>query len=345
VEIQQAYDILSDSSKRQQYDTMGSSAFDGSGGPGGPGGPGGFSGFAGSPFNPTDIFAQMFGMGSRGGFGNSGMGTSPGNLNIESEISIPFEDAVHGCKRNISMATLSQCSSCKGSGLKSGVKASSCGACRGSGQQVFYQSGFQIASTCGSCGGTGTTVPPNSSCTTCRGEGRVNKTKSVSLDIPCGVDDGMKVRFSGKGDEDTSGKAGDLFVRIRVIPSRVFSRRENGTFSMFWSREVIVLLFLRILTRDSYYLLDIHYTAKVPLSTALLGGDIRVPTIDGDVELKVPSGTQPGETKVLRGRGVKNVNNPNRRGDQFVEINVEIPKYVSALIKFFPFVFPKFNFL
>ncbi|KAJ3360695.1 hypothetical protein GGF32_008090 [Allomyces javanicus] len=312
VEIQNAYDVLSDSTKRQQYDTMGHGAFE-QGGPGGPGGAGGFGGFGGGAgFDPASMFASMFGMGGRGGpFGGPRAAAprpgqaqrwSPDELHLETQLAISFEEAVKGTSKTINLATHVRCDPCKGSGLKEGTKLSRCRMCNGSGQQIFSQAGMQIAATCMACGGAGQSVPPNSNCKSCNGEGRVQETKTVQVDIPAGVESGMRVRVAGKGDEDPAGFAGDLFVRILVRPSPIFQRVNN----------------------------DIIYTAKVPLSTALLGGTLRVPTIDGDVDLKVPEGTQPGERKVLRGRGVTHVNAPSRRGDQYVDVKVELPRNLST---------------
>ncbi|ORZ33126.1 hypothetical protein BCR44DRAFT_1462676 [Catenaria anguillulae PL171] len=322
VEIQQAYDVLSDTSKRQMYDSMGHAAFDpsmggpGAGGAGGPtGGAGGFGGFGAGGFtDPNDILNQMFG-GMFGGAGRRGGGAggardpfgaaARGPEDIETELRISFDDAVHGCQKPLRLALNVQCSPCTGSGLKPGTKVSTCRACHGSGTQVFYQAGFQIQSTCRVCSGTGKSVPAGSACNECHGAGQVQRSKTIMVDVPAGVDDGMKVRLSGKGDEDASGRAGDLYVRLKVMPSAVFTRRD----------------------------MDILVAAKVPLRTALLGGVVKVPTIDGEVELKVPEGTQPGEKKLLRNRGVVNVNKPSLRGDQVVELKVEIPKNIDSDLK------------
>ncbi|KAI9179308.1 mdj1 protein precursor [Blastocladiella emersonii ATCC 22665] len=312
VEIQEAYDILSDASKRKQYDSMGHSAFDPNAGFGGAGGAGGFGeagGFGGPGFDPTDLFNQMFGFGGRGGGGMGGAGgagarSAPAEP-VATELHISFDEAVHGCKKTVSLALNTQCAPCTGSGLKPGTKVSTCRVCRGSGSQLFYQAGFQVSAMCTACGGTGRTVPPNSSCGDCHGSGLNQTTKTIVVDVPAGVDQGMQIRLAGKGDEDATGRAGDLYVRIRVRPSKIFTRRNN----------------------------DILVNTKIPLSTAILGGTVRVPTVDGDVELKIPEGTQPGDTKLLRRRGVPNVNSPGQRGDQYVELKVDIPKEIDPVLK------------
>ncbi|KAI9220692.1 hypothetical protein BC828DRAFT_348043 [Blastocladiella britannica] len=316
VEIQEAYDVLSDASKRSAYDSMGHAAFDPAAGGGGGGGPGGHPFGGGSPFggaggvSPEDLFAQMFGFGggrggARSGFGGGG-GRSAEPSDIETELPLTFDEAVHGCQKQIPLSLTAKCTPCSGSGLRKGIKLGTCRTCRGSGQQLFYQAGFQISATCSACGGTGhAPPPPGSSCRDCGGAGTVAKTRTVLVDVPAGVDDGMKVRLSGQGDEGASGTKSDLYVKLRVRPSAIFKRKN----------------------------IDIFVNVKIPLRTALLGGTVRVPTIDGDVELKVPEGTQPGDVKILRSRGVKVVNERGR-GDEYVELKVDVPKYV-ALFFFF----------
>ncbi|KAL7752069.1 mdj1 protein precursor [Sorochytrium milnesiophthora] len=316
VEIQEAYDVLSDSTKRQQYNTYGDAAFtNGGAGPQSSSGGGAGAGFP-PGFDPNDLFARMFGMGGAGaqrgspfgaGMGGSGWAQSAfggEDLDMETNMTVTFEEAVKGTQKNVVVDSSVACDTCEGSGLKAGVKLKKCATCGGSGQQLFYQAGFQINSTCNSCGGAGSVAPPGSHCGTCRGQGNVRKSKSVQVDIPAGVEDNMRVRLTGQGDQDAHSKQrGDLYVRLRVLPSRTFTRKGS----------------------------DIYISARIPLATALLGGTVRVPTIDGDVELRVAEGTQPGESKKLAYRGVPKINRPkDDRGHQYVNLIVEVPRLTDA---------------
>ncbi|KPV77032.1 uncharacterized protein RHOBADRAFT_51996 [Rhodotorula graminis WP1] len=300
VEIQEAYDILSDDKKRADFDRFGSAStqpgfdsdayaratssfggagfgdFFGGGMGGGPGGPGG-----------ADIFESLFGAFGRGGSAGGPRQTVPVGDDIEVSISVPFLDAAKGASRTIAISPVVDCHTCHGSGLREGMHKAQCGSCGGSGTRTFtIQSGFQMASTCSACGGSGSVAPPGSNCGTCAGVGKVRERRTVEVKIPPGVDDGMKIRLDGKGDApltaggSTSAKAGrngDLFVRINVQPSKVFSRQGS----------------------------NLYQNVHVPFYTAILGGRAPVKTLDRDVEVRVPQGTQPGEEMVLRGRGVK----------------------------------------
>lgn len=185
--------------------------------------------------------------------------------------------------------------------MKKGAKKSTCGVCNGTGTRTFViQSGFQMASTCPACGGAGTTVAPRDSCGDCDGLGRVKGRKTVDLKIPAGVDDGFKLRLDGAGDVPLSGSGspGALYVRISVGPSRIW--RRQGT--------------------------NLYYPASIPFHTAVLGGKVRVPTLDGEVEIRVPSGTQVGEEMLLRGRGVPHLNRRGEKGDLMVQFQVNMPR-------------------
>lgn len=218
-------------------------------------------------------------------------------------------EAAKGTKKQISIQPLVPCSTCKGSGTKPNTKLTTCKACGGNGSKLrFMPGGFQVASVCDSCGGSGQSVPRGSECSPCRGEGVQREKKVVTVDIPAGVDDGMRIRIQGEGDapvqtmpgSSTKLARGDLYVFIRVLPHSQF--RRNGT--------------------------DIIYTAKIPVTTALLGGQIKVPTLDGDVELKVHTGTGTGKKVVMSGYGLNKVNKygrPGSRGDLEIEFKVEMP--------------------
>lgn len=332
-DAQSAYEILSDPKKKEQWDQFGAAAFDqggGFGGAGGGAGPGpgaspfgqGFGGFGGAQggfgadFNFEDLFSAFGGGGARRGR----RGGAPFQEevlvgeNIEVQTNISFMDAAKGVQKDIVITPLVQCKTCTGSGMKKGTSRSKCGTCDGTGTRVhFMQGGFQMASTCGSCGGTGQTVPRGSECGTCKGNGAVREKKTVTVDIPGGVEDGMRLRVMAEGDHPPTGQAtnpnartekGDLYVFIRVAPDSKFSR--NGS--------------------------DVLYTASIPLTTAVLGGEIKVPTLDGDVKVKVQTGTGTGDKITLPGMGMKRLSSrrAGNNGDLRVEFKVQMPKYLSV---------------
>lgn len=310
-----AQQVLSDDKKRADFDRFGSasqqpgfdsdayaratSSFGGAGfgdffggGMGGGGGPG------------PDIFESLFGaFGGRGGSAGPRQ-TTPVGDDIEISLSIPFIDAAKGAARTVAISPVVDCHTCKGDGMKEGMKKTTCASCGGSGTRTFtIQSGFQMASTCAACGGSGSVAPPGSNCGTCAGVGKVRERRTVEVKIPPGVDDGMKIRIDGKGDAPLGGKGrtGDLFVRVNVIPSKVFTRQGS----------------------------NIYQNVSVPFYTAILGGKAPVKTLDRDVEIRVPGGTQPGEEMVLRGKGVKKLYK-DEHGDLIVRFNVSMPRYVTS---------------
>ncbi|KAB8616655.1 hypothetical protein FH972_025990 [Carpinus fangiana] len=335
-EAQSAYEILSDPKKKETYDTYGAAAFDqgydpsaGGGGPGAGfgggfgGGAGGFGGgFGGAQggfgadFNFEDLFSA-FGGGRRPGRGGGRQQPFAEEIlvgeNIEVQTNISFMDAAKGATKDIFITPLVECKTCSGNGLKKGTQRTQCKQCGGTGTQVhFMQAGFQMASTCGACGGQGVTIPRGSECGTCSGQGAVRERRTVSVDIPGGVEDGMRLRVKAEGDAPATGQAtnanprtqkGDLYVFIRVAPDPKFSR--SGA--------------------------DILYTASIPVTTAILGGEIRVPTLDGDVKVRVATGTGTGERITLGGMGMKKLG--GRRagfGDLRVEFKVQMPKFLST---------------
>ncbi|KAJ3203661.1 hypothetical protein HDU82_006389 [Entophlyctis luteolus] len=306
-EIQHAYDILSDESKKAQYDMHGHSdpsqaGFGGSGGfPGGfPGGDfGGFAGFGGfQGGNPFEELLRNF----AGDSGDRNEGRYGRDVHVSMRIS--FMEAVKGVEKVVKYERLVECGDCHGSGVKKGYEKSACRLCGGSGEQVFIRGGFRMSTTCPACGGVGIHVPPGSECNTCGGVTKAEIPQQVTVNIPAGVDNDMHVRVSGKGHEPYigSGPAGDLVVRLEVLQHPKF--RREGT--------------------------DIFVTASVPLHMAILGGAITVPTIDGDVELVVPPGTQPEERKRMPKRGVVNATSSSApRGDQYVTLKVMIPTKIT----------------
>ncbi|KIK71338.1 hypothetical protein GYMLUDRAFT_33489 [Collybiopsis luxurians FD-317 M1] len=311
LEIQEAYDILKDDKKRATYDQYGSASqqpgFDPNAFSGFGGGAGfaGFQDFAnafaggGRRGAPSDLFEQLF-----SGFGGGSRSRGPQRgADVESYLSITFLEACKGTTRKVTISPVVDCGTCSGSGLKAGAKRTTCSTCGGSGTRTFViDSGFQMASTCNDCNGVGSTVPRSGQCGSCGGVGKVRTRKTVDVSIPPGVEDGMVIRIPNSGDAPISGsgKPGDLLVRLNVAPSKQFQRQGA----------------------------NLYHTVKIPLHTALLGGRVRVPTLDGDVDVRVPSGTQPGEEMKLRGRGVPRVDR-NVSGDLFVTFSVQLPRSLS----------------
>ena len=330
-DAQSAYELLNDPQKKAAFDQFGPAAFDqgagfnpgaASGGNPFTGGGGGnpFSGFGGgfgADINFEDIFGAFTGGGRRGGGGQRGRSPFQEEIllgeNIEVQTNISFMDAAKGVTKNITITPLVQCGTCKGDGLKSGQSRSQCKRCGGTGTRVHVmQQGFQMASTCEACGGQGITIPRGSECNTCSGNGVVRQRKTVEVDIPGGVEDGMRLRVSAEGDAPPTGQAanpkarsqrGDLYVFIRVAPDSRFNR--SGA--------------------------DILYNASIPLTTALLGGEVQIPTLDGEVKVRVATGTGTGDKITLGGMGMKKLGGRGpASGDLRVEFKVNMPKYLSA---------------
>jgi molecular chaperone DnaJ len=327
-EIQSAYEILSDPKKREQFDQFGAAGFDPSAGPGpgagfGGGHPfgGGFGGAGGfgANINFDDIFSAFTGgahpFGGRGGRGGAG-GFQTEILegeDVEVQVTVSFMEAAKGVAKSITTLPLVTCKTCTGSGLKQGTKRSQCGSCNGTGTRVHFMSGgFQMASTCSTCGGSGSSIPRGSECRSCQGDGVVRERKTISVDIPGGIEDGMRLRVSGAGDAPATGRAasenvraanGDLYVLVKVARDPQFSRQGS----------------------------DILYTATIPLTTAVLGGEVVIPTLDGDAKVRVTTGTNTGDKMTLAGKGMPKLNaRRGRMGDLKVEFRVAMPKYLSS---------------
>ncbi|KAL8670757.1 MAG: hypothetical protein Q9168_004718 [Polycauliona sp. 1 TL-2023] len=320
-EAQSAYELLSDPKKKAAWDSYGAAAFDQGAGFDPSGGPAGgpFGGAAGSSGFGADInFEDLFGA-FTGGRRSRGSRQSPFQeeilvgQNIEVQTNISFMDAAKGTSKDIHIHPFVLCKTCSGKGLKRGQSRSSCQKCGGTGTRVhFVQAGFQMASTCEVCGGQGVVVPRGSECNTCSGNGVVRERKTVNVDIPGGVEDGMRLRVSGQGDapptgtaanSNTRSTAGDLYVFIRVAPDSKFGR--SGA--------------------------DVLYTASIPLTTAVLGGDVMIPTLTSEVKLKVKTGTGTGDKVTLGGMGMPKLGGrANAAGDLRVEFKIAMPKYLSA---------------
>ncbi|KAK6115555.1 hypothetical protein DH2020_007824 [Rehmannia glutinosa] len=295
-EISNAYEVLSDDEKRSIYDRYGEAGLKGAGM-----GTGDFS-------NPFDLFESLFeGMGGMGGMGMGGRASRNRATEGEDQVHnlvLNFKEAVFGVEKEIEITRLESCSTCDGSGAKPGTQPSKCNTCGGQGQVVSSTRTplgvFQQVMTCSACGGAGEISTP---CNTCNGDGRVRKSKRISLKVPPGVDSGSRLRVRSEGNAGRrGGPPGDLFVIIDVIPDPVLKRDDT----------------------------NILYTCKVSYLDAILGTTMKVPTVDGVVDLKIPPGTQPGTTLVMAKKGVPFLNKSNMRGDQLVKVQVEIPKRLSG---------------
>ncbi len=296
-EVNEAYEVLSDADKRAKYDQYGHAAFDPAMGGGEGGGFGGFGGF-GDFGDLGDILGGMFG-GAFGG-GRRRNGPQQGE-DIGVNVSISFEEAAFGVKKDITYNRICRCPDCKGSGAAPGTQAETCSACRGTGQVKRVQRmggmAFQSTATCDACRGTGKII--KSPCQKCRGSGMVRENKKLTVSIPAGIDNGERIALRGQGcDGKNGGPTGDLIISVSVKPHAVFERR------------------------------GVTLTCDVPLTIAeaTLGAEIEVPTLEGTVKYTIPEGTQSGTTFTLRGKGIPYINNSSRRGDLVFRVNVEIPK-------------------
>jgi len=290
-ELNEAYDVLKDDQKRAAYDRFGHGAFEG-GGPGGPGGPG-FEGFAGGF---ADIFEEMFG----DFMGGARRGAQGRGSDLRYNMSISLEDAYNGAQTDIRVPTSVSCDSCNGSGAEGGAKPVSCPSCQGRGKIRAQQGFFTIERTCPSCGGVGQVI--ENPCRTCSGSGRQRRDKTLSVNIPAGVEEGTRIRLSGEGEAGVRGAPpGDLYLFISIEPHPIFKREGP----------------------------DIYCRVPVPMATAALGGNIEVPTIEGGrARVSVSEGTQTGRQFRLKGKGMSVLRSP-ARGDMYVEVAVETPQNLT----------------
>lgn len=302
-EISEAYAILSDPEQRKEYDQVrrlaSSGQFQGFGGSGS----GGFGGFGGQQVRVEDLEDLLGGVGGFGDLFGFGGGQQSGSrpqkgADLTTELTIGFEDAAFGVTTEVTVEGAATCSKCHGSGAEPGSSVTTCPTCGGRGMVAQNQGFFSFSQACPQCGGSGRLIEQK--CSKCRGTGSENRRRKVKLRVPAGVKDGQTLRLRGKGAPGPSGgPPGDLLVRIRVAPSQKFGRKGN------------------------------NLTLKVPItySEAALGTKIDVPTLNGGVKVKIPSGTPSGKTFRVKGEGI----NPERGrpGDLLVTVEVAVPKKVS----------------
>jgi len=288
-EVNEAYEILKDDQKRAAYDQYGHAAFDQNGGAGGFGG--GFGGFGGGGF--SDIFEEIFG----GGFGSrGGAQANMRGADLRYNMSISLEEAFNGLKTTIDVPTTVSCEACNGTGGKDGSEPVTCSTCRGAGKVRAQQGFFTIERTCPTCHGQGQVI--KDPCKVCSGSGRVEKSKTLQVSIPAGVEEDMRIRLAGEGEAGMRGApSGDLYIFLSIKAHRIFQR--DGA--------------------------DIYCTVPIPMTTATLGGSVEVPVIDGGrVDIEIPKGTQTGAQFRQRGLGMS-VLRSKSRGDMFVRAVVETP--------------------
>lgn len=306
-EISQAYAVLSDKTKREQYDRFGSN-FENAGFGGAGGYSSGFGGFDFSGFNGgididlEDILGSVFG-GGFSGFNSSKKNGPVKGADIRYNMKITFEEAAFGVKKDINISRNEECEVCHGSGAKPGTNVKTCDKCNGKGKIQFVQNTIlgqiQNVKTCDKCGGTGKIV--ETPCEKCSGNCSYRKSKKISVNIPAGIDNGMAVSLRGEGDVGKKGGAnGDLFIVVTVEPHKIFKREG----------------------------LNIVFDLMIPFTKATLGGKVIIPTLEGPMEYEIPAGTSVGTKFKVRGKGISNIHGASR-GDLEFTIKVEIPKKLT----------------
>lgn len=292
-ELGEAYDVLMEPQKRAAYDRYGHAAFQ-------------QGGMGGGFHDPFDLFREVFGAGGGSGgifdhfFGGGGdaSGRQRGS-DLRYDMQITLEEAAFGAEKEIEIRKLDACETCDGSGAQKGSKAVTCSTCRGRGQVVASRGFFQVAQTCPKCHGSGQTI--EKPCKSCHGDGRIEKTTRVKIKVPAGINSDSRLRSTGGGEAGLrGGPAGDLYVVLHVKEHNVF-------------------------VRDG---MDLRCEVPLPFTTAALGGEIRVPTLQGAVSLKIPAGTQSGAVFRVRGQGMPALQG-SARGDILTHVQVEVPSRLN----------------
>ncbi|PYK37586.1 MAG: molecular chaperone DnaJ [Verrucomicrobia bacterium] len=293
-EIGEAYDVLMDPDKRAAYDRFGHAAF-----AQGTAARGGFH-------DPFDIFREVFGGAGGGifetffgGVGTRGEDRQRGS-DLRYDMQIKLEEAAFGVEKEIEIQKLDTCDKCQGSGAEPGSRTINCPACGGRGQVISSRGFFQVSQTCPRCRGAGQII--ERPCRQCQGEGRLEKMSRIMLKVPAGIADGSRLRSSRNGEAGTrGGPHGDLYVVIHIKEHKIFQREDD----------------------------NLYCEVPIPFSSAALGGEVDVPTLEGKAHLKVPTGTQSGQIFKLRGKGIVNVNG-RERGDLLARLIVEVPTRLNA---------------
>ena len=296
-EVNEAYEVLSDSQKKARYDQYGHAGVDPNFGAGGYQG----YGFDGMDIDLGDIFSSFFG---GGGARRSNPNAPRRGSDVSASVVISFEEAARGCKKQVDVRLVDTCSDCRGSGAAKGSAPKPCPACNGTGQERRQQRTpfgvIQTQSVCSRCRGKGKII--DKPCPTCSGTGQVRRPSSVGINIPAGIADGQVITIRGKGNAGTNGgPAGDLEIQVAVRPHPVFER-------------------------EGY---DVHCELPLTFAQMALGAEVQVPTLDGNVPYPVREGTQPGETFRLKGKGFPYINGRGR-GDEVVRVTVEVPKNLTS---------------
>ena len=297
-EATEAYEVLSDDTKKAQYDQYGHDAFTQGGGASAGGFQGGFGGFGGQAGGFGDIFDMFF-----GGGGRQQQGPQKGN-DLREDIDISFEDAAFGKSMDITVHRHEECDHCHGTGGEPGSKVDTCPNCRGTGQESVVQNTpfgqMRTQRTCSKCHGSGKIIEKK--CSKCRGEGQVIAKRKIAIKVPPGVDNGSRLRVANEGEPGIlGGPKGDLYVYIYVRPHKEFERNGN----------------------------DVVSRVNISFAQAALGATVQVNTLDGKVDLKIPEGTQTGTAFRIKGKGIPYLRNPNQRGDQHIIVTVQTPKKLT----------------